>query len=175
MSIERVMELMPVPDHVYENNSIDWELIEGRINAVFPADFKDFVSSYGTGVIGNFVWVINPFSSNNNLNIDKLEYIIESYMYMKREFPDQYTRNGSNILPWAVTDNGDSFVWIRNGDDPDRWVVMIHSHDQGEEEETGFTAMEFLVALLEQRIKSNILPEDFLRAEKAFTPLQPRD
>lgn len=83
---------------------------------------------------------------------------------MRKEFSSKYPRPDypvkGSFLPWAVTDNGETFVWLVDGE-PDLWTVAIHSSDQGEEEVYNFGCVEFLLKLLSRDISSKILPGQF--------------
>lgn len=169
MGIENIEELMPAPISPKETQGHDWEGFSKEMSSDVPALYKDFLSVYGTGVIGGFLWVINPFSSNSNLNIEKIKYFHEAYGVMKELFPEDYPRDVcGDFITWAVTDNGDSFFWLVDDGLPDAWEVGIYSKDQGEEELTGMATLEFFIALLEKRVSSSILCSDFLESDKKF-------
>lgn len=168
MSVDSLRKLMPVPD-VPISTGGNWLDIEKNINCLLPDDFKLFIDLYGTGSIGNFLWVLNPQSDNDNLNFNKSLYFRSSYLQMKELFPDDYGRPVESFLTWAVSDNGDSLFWIINNDNPNDWKVGIHNHDQGEEEIFDTNASGFLTLLAEKKLSSNIFPEDFLNGSIAFT------
>jgi len=75
--------------------------------------------------------------------------------YFRSPFPEE-----KSILPWAVTDNGETLVWIVYGD-PDSWRVGVHSVDQGTEGIYPVGCVEFLVMLLSKKIITHLLPADF--------------
>uniref|UniRef100_A0A0R3R5W4 SMI1_KNR4 domain-containing protein n=2 Tax=cellular organisms TaxID=131567 RepID=A0A0R3R5W4_9BILA len=85
----------------------------------------------------------------------------DAYAVMRQEFLSDYPRPDypaeGSFLPWAVTDNGETFVWLVDGE-PDSWKVAIHSSDQGEEEVYNFGCVEFILKLLSRDISSKILP-----------------
>ena len=176
MSIERLLELMPAPDAAYETQGHDWLSVQDALGTDLPSDYKEFLSIYGTGVVGEFLWVLNPFSSNPNLNLEKIRYFQEAYQQMKELFPEEYPRerlpHTGSFLTWAVTDNGDSLFWVLDDSEPNSWCVGIHSSDQGEEELTGLTMSGFLEVLLEKKLESSILPIQFLNIDKDFAPIQ---
>lgn len=160
---------MPPPSVVNDGGDIDWSNIESEVKTILPDDYKQFISVYGTGAIGGFLWVLNPHSSNENLNLDKILYFHDAYFQMKELFPEEYKRprfpEQGAFLTWAVSDNGDSLFWIVDGNDPNKWKVGIHDHDQGREELFPMGMTEFLVFLLENNLSSNILPDDFTKSK----------
>lgn len=162
MSVEKLKEVLPSP--VIALDSMNWERVEKRYSIVLPADFKLFIKNYGTGCIDDFLWVLNPFSENENINFETSEYLIESYKVMQEEFPRDYIRplypKTGSFFPWAITDNGDSFGWIIDGE-PNEWKVVIFSQDQGEEEVYNMSATELLYKLLITNVRSSLLPAEF--------------
>jgi hypothetical protein len=62
---------MSIPLDVVETGQpSSWITLERDIGLVFPQDYKWFINNFGTGVICNELWVLNPFSGNVNLNFD---------------------------------------------------------------------------------------------------------
>lgn len=42
-----------------------------NLGMILPLDYKKFINKYGTGSINDFIWILNPFSENENLNLIK--------------------------------------------------------------------------------------------------------
>ncbi|WP_439214229.1 SMI1/KNR4 family protein [Duffyella gerundensis] len=154
--------LSPPSQRIFDNAA--WAIFESKLSLRLPNDFKKFISIYGCGAIDDFVWVLNPFSKNPNLNFEKSKYFINAYAVMRQDFLSDYPRPDypaeGSFLPWAVTDNGETFVWVVDGE-PDSWKVAIHSSDQGEEEVYNFGCVEFILKLVNREISSKILPSQF--------------
>lgn len=161
--ISKLINILPPPSQRAFDNTA-WASIESHENLRLPNDFKQLISIYGCGVVDDFIWVLDPFSKNPNLNFEKSKYFIDSYAVMRSEFLSDYPRPDypaeGSFLPWAVTDNGETLVWLVNGE-PDSWVVAIHSSDQGDEEVYNFGCVEFILKLLNRDISSKILPSQF--------------
>ncbi|QDD88202.1 SMI1/KNR4 family protein [Pseudomonas oryzihabitans] len=145
-------------------DDMTWSHFESAWQVSLPKDFKGFISVYGGGVIDDFVWILSPFSKNSNLNFEKSRYFREAYLVMQQDFPLDYPRPNyplpGSFLPWAVTDNGETFFWVVSGE-ADSWKVGIHSVDQGEEEIYNLGCVEFLLGLLRGDFLSKILPRQF--------------
>lgn len=169
MGIERIKEIMAVPAHKMDSVGHQWDLFPSDLAMTLPTVYKEFLSAYGTGVINEFLWILNPFSANKNLNIEKMRYYQFSYRHMQEVFPDDYERNvPGSFLTWASTDNGDGVFWVIDGGHSNEWQVGIHSSDQGEEELTGLNTTQFFESLVKNTLKSLILPRQFLESEKIF-------
>lgn len=174
--INKLISLLPPPSPRALDDAI-WLTFESEKNLRLPNDFKELISNYGCGAIDDFLWLLNPLSKNSNLNFEKSKYFLEAYAVMRQDFLSDYPRpdypEKGSFLPWAVTDNGETIVWLVDGE-ADSWRVAIHSSDQGEEEVYDFGCVEFLSKLLTKDISSNILPVQFSSAaleKHFFTPI----
>lgn len=170
MTIERIMELLAAPETTSDNGNGDWGAVQDGLGERLPDVYKDFVATYGTGSIGGFLWILNPFCSNPSLNFDQAEYFRHAYQSLKSDFPRYYVRSETEFLPWAFTDNGDAIVWLIGEGDPNEWLVCLLASDPSQDEETGLNTQAFLEVLLENKLSSSILPAQFLKAEKQFEP-----
>ena len=93
-----------------------WEEIEKKIGIIFPEDYKRFIDFHGEGGINEFLWILSPFSENENLNsIEKFNVMKDAYISMQSEFPDQFSFDFYNgkigLFLWGITDNGDELFW----------------------------------------------------------------
>lgn len=176
MIIDLLMKILPHQCSSSSYSTQEWTAVESRFCISLPQEFKDIVSEFGSGCVDDFIWLLNPFSENDNLNFNAAEYFIDAYKQLAADFPEYYQRasypeNGS-FFPWAVTDNGETFVWIIDKNrNPDEWAIAILSNDQGEEELYELSTIEFLTALLDKKIVSSILPEQFPSDNVTFTAI----
>ncbi len=172
MSIELLKKLLPPPNKPL-HNSVDWDAVATKYGITVPSDYKELIYNYGSGAIDGFLWLLNPETPNTNINFEKSEYFITAYETMKDDFPHDFPRlrfpEQKSFFPWAVTDNGETLVWIVDGN-PDEWKVAIHSVDQGEEELYDMNAITFLSSLLERKIKTFLLPSKFPSQNPTYTP-----
>ncbi|OKL42763.1 SMI1/KNR4 family protein [Pseudovibrio exalbescens] len=175
MDFAEITARLAGPSAPKETDQLDWDAIERDFGIEFPTGYKKFVSTYGTGSIGGFLWIFNPRSANRSLNGEAIRYFQYSYEELKQDFPADYARPAfpsvDSFLPWAVTDNGDTFVWIMNGGPADKWCVGVMGSDQAQEEISELGFVEFVVHLLDNKIQSDILPQQFLKMDKFFEPV----
>lgn len=177
MGIDKMENIIEPPNNPLYSGIVYSVLIDGKHLVELPSDFSQFIKRYGSGVIDDFIWILNPLSENDNISFCVSEYLIKSYFEMKKEFPCDYPRpefpEGGSFLPFAITDNGESIVWIVNGN-PDSWVVAVHGSAQDEEEVYDLSFIDFMVNFLSGKIASSIIPSvslcreghTFLKAEE---------
>ena len=64
---QSLTQLLPPPQTPVENQG-DWTNVEQQLGMPLPADYKWFISTYGTGSIcAAFINVLNPFAANRYL------------------------------------------------------------------------------------------------------------
>ncbi|MDB4020369.1 SMI1/KNR4 family protein [Planktomarina temperata] len=175
MDFAEIPARLQLPSLPKEAGPFAWDEVERELGIELPTGYKTFVSAYGTGSIGAFLWVFNPTSKNRSLNSEAIRYFQSSYEELKQDFPADYTRPTfpllSSFLPWAVTDNGDTLVWIVDDGPADKWRVGVMGSDQVEEEISELDFVEFVVDLLDKKVVSRILPKQFLEMDKSFKSL----
>lgn len=182
MTLELLLKLMPPPTHPIETGTAEeWPKIEQALGIELPQDYKDFVSTYGTGQISGIVWVYNPFSSNRYLNlanqasqrpITTLGILASTGEELKVEYPYPLYPEPDGLLRWGTTDNGDELYWQTTGD-PNQWPVVTN-----EVRGTGFakfreTMTNFVVKVILGEIKSEVLPTKYLARNKHFDVYNP--
>lgn len=147
-----------------ENKKNAREEVEKRIGLIFPKDYKLFIDSYGEGGINEFLWILSPFSENENLNsIEKFKSMQEAYISMQREFPEQLLLNfyngKSGLFPWGITDNGDELFWNFKGD---MLEIVVYESRYARNISYIMGMEEFLCKLLKREIECPFFPDDFI-------------
>lgn len=141
-----------------------WKKVENEIGICFPEDYKMFIDSYGSGEINEFLWILSPFSKNENLNcINRFKVMKESYYSMKEEFPEYFLLNffdGKNgLFPWGITENGDELFWNFIDDNIE---IIVYASRYSLHEKYLMTMQEFLCKLLRKEVVCSIFPDDFI-------------
>lgn len=170
MSLEKLKMILSVPDKIYGAGDISkWKEAEKELGSKFPSDYKEFISTYGTGGVCGFLWIYSPFSSNENLNFfmgSKEDN--HAYFTSKQKFPDDFPQSlfpeEGGLLPWGVTDNGDVLNWITS-DNPEKWSVLVYDGRSGDAFEYKNSLTEFLYDVLSENITCPLFPDDLLDIE----------
>ena len=58
----------PPPEPV--DNRGDWGQVVAQLGLALPVDYMQFVDAFGSGSLNDFIHVLNPFSTNKNLNFN---------------------------------------------------------------------------------------------------------
>jgi len=169
MRENRLGQILAVPQHVSERPSNeDWLEVESNW-CILPEDFKTFVTQYGTGKVDGFVWLFNPASRNQNLNLARqierqLATLKEAALPGVALFP----ANGG-ILPFGITDNGDLLAWRVQGS-PDTWGVVVVDSRAPKYQSFDMPFSRFLAGILKKELVCTIFPPDFPTDHPAFEP-----
>ncbi len=176
MSREQLIDVLPRPKKVVETGQPEqWPTIEATLGVVLPDDYKAYINRFGTGLVCNFVYVLNPFSRWEKLNL--LEAITKRLPLLQNaraESPSgispfrPYPEPGG-LLPWGTTENGDGLYWITEGA-PDMWSIVINEVRSENFEAFSGPMTSFLYDLVTRRIDSEIL-SDLLSKKITFRPI----
>jgi hypothetical protein len=173
MFFEKLTKILPLPEIPVEKpDAEDWVRLDTEF-CKLPPDFKEFISSFGTGQVDNFLWILNPFSQNKFLNpLSQLELIRESFHIAEKDFGEKTPAlfpNPEGLLPFGITDNGDTIFFKTIGPSSE-WSIVVTSPRDPEKDEflCGFT--EWLTGILTRKLKSCCFPEDFPFEKHIFVP-----
>ncbi|MET9228998.1 hypothetical protein [Lentzea sp. NPDC003310] len=122
-------------------SELSWDEAEEHVGFVFPADFKDLVSTFGTGVFDHVVEVVSPVEDEESLDF------FFSDLYEYREFAGR--------VRWGKA--GQCTLFWRTEGDPDQWTITWCDSESTEWESYDGTATAFLFDLLTGEIRSKLI------------------
>jgi hypothetical protein len=173
MSVADLAAVLPPPAEPREAQG-DWARVESEIGTPLPAEFKEYVARYGTGVVNDFLWPLNPFAANDNINlVAEIRFQLETLRATRDKFPKRYTYaifpEPGGYLPWGRSENGDVMHWKTEGT-PDQWTVAVTDAREPVWEEFPEPMTSFLAKLLAGELTCTVFPDDILEDGPRFTP-----
>jgi hypothetical protein len=121
-----------------------WEQSRAEIGLDFPSDYRAFVDRYGAGefgVAGSGSFYVRAPSSCPCPDLREVGFkgYVESHALEMAELfdfegADEDYWGGivypmhprpEGLLTWGDNENGDTFWWLTEGDDPDKWPVIM--------------------------------------------------
>lgn len=172
-TFEELQKLIIPPDR---NSVIGSKNQWGNVTATFgkslPTDYMLFIDRYGSGEIGNWLTILNPFSQNSNTNlIDSFPNLLASIASLKEEFPEYCPYNlmfePGGLLPWGISIDGDIFCWTTAGVSGNWKIVIICRHS--DHEEYSLSMSQFLIQAVSGIITSAAIPENWANEKIRFT------
>lgn len=177
ITFKELISQITIGSGLVENNITEdnWDNFEEQLHFEFPPDYVKFINFYGTGRLCQLVWVLNPFSAHDRFNLlFFLKNQTQIFDQLKKESdiksPYKLFQNGSGIMPFAFTDNGDTIYWnIKNANKESYPIIIFDGRSmRSEEHHVGFN--EFLNKILNKSINSSIIIKGDI-VNKRFDPL----
>lgn len=175
MTLASLRKIITPPLMPRENGRPEaWAEIEEALGTALPNDYKEYITTFGTGKMADFVWPYNPFSANRFLNLLKqVPNQVGTLRQMKEEFGDEECPyplypEAEGLLPWGSTGNGDELFWLMIGS-PNKWPVVINEARSSRFEQYDESMTSFLAKLLAGKIVSTFFRR-FSKGEAVFVP-----
>ncbi|WP_146101268.1 SMI1/KNR4 family protein [Bradyrhizobium sp. AC87j1] len=174
MSLESLARKLVPPLHPLEASG-DWTSIEGAMGVVLPNDFKQFIGAYGSGVIGDFLTILNPFSTRPGLNLPQqsrrqLDVLHALQDTFGEQVPFELYPIEGGLLPIGITDNGDVIHWLTSGGAAD-WTVFVNEARSPDYEHFPCCLTQFIEGVIERSIRCRAFPLSIFQAPPAFRSL----
>ncbi len=173
MKIEKLAQVLEPPSNPHEAPSgaelADFE----RKCSALPSAYKEFITRYGTGCVDGFIWIYNPSSENNYLDLgSQVVRQMEAIRVATAEnsgFPFDVSEERGELLPFGITDNGDFLLWKTTGD-PDSWPIVVLDSRLGSYQVFALSLIDFLIQVLSSKVLVSVFPDDFPSALPQFSP-----
>ena len=172
MAIDELTDLVPPPDTPSEVPTRPrWTAIERKLGVSLPNDYKEYVSTYGSGLLGNFIIVANPFSTNEGV---ELFSVISMLCDALRERLANEGQDGvpfdiypeiPGVLPWGGDENGNGLYWLTEGT-AEEWPCLVGAGRDSRWERFEMPMTSFLTSALNGDVKCKIWPPAFARPKR---------
>jgi hypothetical protein len=127
MSDPRIQKLLTIHVSRADNSDVRWRAAEESLGLKLPGSYKSLIDAFGGSSWGDFLHVLSPFDEHLNLQHIGKE-ILDADRETRRQFPWLYPLplfpETGGLLPWAFTDNGDTFYFITSAA-PDEWPTLV--------------------------------------------------
>ncbi|WP_327360232.1 SMI1/KNR4 family protein [Streptomyces sp. NBC_01296] len=171
-ALARLLEIAPAPSRPRHK---DWGEVERALAVELPDDYKELIGVYGGSHWDDYLYVLEPHCPNEHY--DLLEWATYQFedlegLWEFEKKPAELDTEGSRVIPWATTDNGECLYWlVLPGLDPNEWTVMVNEARGPRWEHHSVSCTQFLASSLDGELQSNILSSLFPRATHEFSRL----
>ncbi|WP_030731245.1 SMI1/KNR4 family protein [Streptomyces sp. NRRL S-237] len=170
-ALARLLEIAPAPNRPRDK---DWGEVERALSVELPDDYKELIRVYGGSYWDDYLYVLEPDCPNKHYDLLKwAKYQFEDLqgLWTVEKKPAELETEGSVLIPWATTDNGECLYWlVLPGVEPNEWTVMVNEvSDRWEHHPVSCT--QFLASVLTGELQSNVLSSLFPLATHEFRRL----
>jgi hypothetical protein len=165
MSLQKLLSILPPPDHPVDSGSAErWPDVERQIGTVLPEDYKAFIDTYGTGIIGYLIRVHNPFSQTGVYDFfAQLDFLTSLRRRWREErgaewCPYPLYPDADGLIPWGNSIDGDTIFWDTRGS-PETWTVVVAEVKDKNFERFALSTTAFLAAVFNEELESDILAD----------------
>jgi hypothetical protein len=152
--LERLKHIVPIPANPIETGVPDkWQVTESMIGTELPPDYKAFINTYGSGLIGNFIYLWHPFTRKPymNLILQLTEFQSLATSDFEATLPHPIYPAPNGLLPFGNTINGDTLFWITTHS-PAEWTLLILDRSTHDQQVYAGKIIDFFADLLENKI-----------------------
>ncbi|WP_327350455.1 SMI1/KNR4 family protein [Streptomyces sp. NBC_01304] len=172
-ALARLAQLIPPPAHPRDT---DWSSAEQTLGLELPQDYKELIHAYGGSNWDDYLYLLEPDCPNDNYDLieweDQQAEALEGLWEFEKK-PPRLEEEGSRVIPWATTDNGECLYWlIKPGQGPADWTVLVNEARGERWEHHPLTCTQFLVKVLSGVLTSGVLSSRFPLATHAFRQLR---
>jgi hypothetical protein len=166
----------------------EWAIAEAQLGTQLPDDYKNFISTYGTGTICStgtiqeYFMIFNPVTKINAFNFfHYLQRVYDHYKAFGDEFRDDLPEDypfsmypeKEGLLRLGTTTYGDTIFWETKGT-PNQWTVLVMESRSPIFERYDLGLEAFLLHFFKRIIKSDILSKYFFDGSIFFKQSQPK-
>jgi hypothetical protein len=160
MADPRLHRLLEIPRGGGDNCDSRWPSVERALGLQLPGNYKALVDLFGASSWNNFLHVLSPFDERFDFR-RVAERVLDADRTSRASFPAHYPLplypEAGGLLPWAITDNGDTLYFITRAK-PDEWPTVIRG-DRPPEFEVSFLPPALLVHhFATGKLRSTVLP-----------------
>jgi hypothetical protein len=118
-------ELLGAPSA--EVPQVDWTGVQDRLGFGLPADYREFIDTYGAGTLGD-IRIMAPGASDE---MDLFALLDRKYRQISDVIRDPgmvdppFYPDPGGTVSWGETVNGQTCAWAPARADPDEWTVVI--------------------------------------------------
>ncbi|MFF4576448.1 SMI1/KNR4 family protein [Streptomyces sp. NPDC001410] len=161
--VRRLIEILEADTTTAQQQN--WSGIESELQVTLPDDYKEFVEQVGGGKVDGYLYILAPSSPNQHYDLAKsAAEREEAYedIFDFEDKPAELEPEGSRIIPWSTTDNGEWLFWrILPGQQPTDFAVLVNEARGERWEFLELSFAEYLTAVLQGDIRSDILSSAF--------------
>lgn len=145
---------MPPPSQPFHATG-DWVAIERELGTPLPEDYKQFIATYGQGMICKSLWIDDYLALGTGETVwDVIRTYLAQFSDIQKigvAIPYSVFPQPAGLLPIGGIENGGAINWLTGGP-PSEWDVVVWDSDSDDfHRAEGHGLVSFLVELVSMR------------------------
>ena len=151
MAKPAVEELLRTVRWSAAGSRLGWPALESAVGTRFPTEFRELVESLPPGQFQVPLSILHPGAYESP---QAYAEEVGGYARLLRDdadltgFPYPIYPDPGGVVPWGVVGFDHTLCWLRDGDDPDRWPVVVCDRHLSSWDVYRLGTAEFLTAVL---------------------------
>lgn len=166
--------ILPRPKEPYEAGKHElWEAAQSVMGLEFPQEYRDYIDSYGTGVIGGQLLIYNPFSTHPCVNLYSVALRKLAVLRgLKKNYGDEkcpflvHPKKGG-LFPVGEFKPGHTLYWLPTPDS-NNWKLILNKRYTSVYETFEFSLARFIRLMFEGKLTSEILAGMVMEKDSLF-------
>ncbi len=130
--LDDLLRVVSPPDPLIDSGRDDdevWHDVEFRLGLDLPLDFKQVLRAYGSGSWGSSLWMLNPFSRDPDLNLERSAHDLLARDHkirrgLRESLPFALYPEKDGLFPWAFTTQGHRLYFLTEGL-VENWPIIV--------------------------------------------------
>lgn len=132
-------------------HTVGWDTAEAWLGTGLPSDYKQLVQIFGCGAFDGYLDMFLPNGPPGSLDI--VEHALSMASWDGEDgnsmwAPHRLFPAPGGLLQWAGSEREDSFYWLTEGADPDRWPILVPKDDYSDWIRFDGSTAEFIFRML---------------------------
>jgi hypothetical protein len=170
-AIAELRRLVPPPD-IRNRADGDWAACEKELQLRLPVDYKEFISTYGSGTLCSLFAISSPFETPRPREWwTKWAGIYDCWGDVPRALSYPRYPAVPGLLPWGTYGDVDVLSWFTDGE-PHEWRIVYDDREEGFFEIPKLGFAEFLLAALKETVPlpKSVFSKELLDLPSVFKP-----
>ncbi|MFF2774415.1 SMI1/KNR4 family protein [Streptomyces sp. NPDC058052] len=131
-------------------HAVDWADVEARLGTSLPVDYRQLAEVFGEGAFDDHLRLYVPGAGPRGSDLVRHAHWLGEWAGARGELwqPYEVYPAPGGLLQWGDTEQADTFYWLTEGNDPDRWPILATEDDFASWQRFDVTLTEFLHRVL---------------------------
>ena len=169
MAIDEIVRIIPPPvNPTYTGDEASWREFEAELPFVLPSDYRDYITTYGLGCLGDMFVVYSPFCpiKVNNFQVNCRDVRSNLINECEEWLSEDVTESHPGLILFGHDTNGSNLHWLTVGD-PDEWPIIVGGGRNWQVSRYDLAMTSLFAGVLENTVgdedySPNLVTKDFL-------------